>query len=112
MSGYIYLLRATGTNRYKIGRSKNPKSRSKRINYQSPVPVVLLDEFKCNNPVEAEKTIHRDCGRMRKHGEWFEFESEERARSLFNFHRITETGRDEPRMIVSEIGHYSQPSDV
>lgn len=102
-AGYIYLLRATGTNRYKIGRSKNPKSRNKRINYQSPVPVVLLTEFKCANPVKVEKVIHRDFSRYRRHGEWFKFESEEQAISLFNFHRINETGRDEPRLIADRF---------
>lgn len=70
--GYIYLVRAVGTNRYKIGRTKNPERRLERLKQQSPFSLKLVEIFHTEDCVTEEKRLHRIAAKYRSHGEWFD----------------------------------------
>lgn len=73
-SGYVYLLKAVGTPRYKIGRSNQPLARSQKITAQSPYPLTVLDCFWTPDCVADENFFHRKLSYCRVHGEYFEFD--------------------------------------
>lgn len=71
--GYVYLLKAEGTPRYKIGRSNNPLKRGQKITVQSPYPLTVVDRFWSPDCVTDEIFFHRKFSEYRVHGEYFEF---------------------------------------
>ena len=74
-SGYVYLILAVSTQRYKIGRSINPDRRLKTLNLQSCYPLILLEQHFFEDSNFHERRIHRLLGEYRVHGEWFELPS-------------------------------------
>lgn len=74
--GWVYLVHAEGTNRYKIGRSVNPILRAKDLEKQSPYPLKLLKTFHTPDCVTDEEVLHRKFDCYRVHGEWFELPTE------------------------------------
>ncbi len=71
-AGWVYLIHAQGTNRYKIGRSIDPVSRYKTLQTQSPYPLVILDCFPTLDAATDEAYLHETLKEFRVHGEWFE----------------------------------------
>ncbi|MDV2997644.1 MAG: hypothetical protein N4J56_007349 [Chroococcidiopsis sp. SAG 2025] len=71
-SGYVYLIWAIGTPRYKIGKSKNPSARLEQLNAQSCYPLRLLETCFFDNCFYHEKRLHKVAERWRVHCEWFE----------------------------------------
>lgn len=74
--GYVYLLEAEN-NIYKIGRSRDLKTRVLTIQMHSPVKVILLHRFQSKNSIIAEETLHKKYAAKRKHGEWFDLNDRE-----------------------------------
>lgn len=74
-SGFIYVLTCEGSNRIKIGFSKNPEARLKQL--QTAAPGKL--EIACRWPTRQyyEHLIHSLLSRKRRHLEWFEMSAEE-----------------------------------
>lgn len=72
-SGYVYMLKAEGTPRYKIGRSNNPFKRGEKITVQSPYPLTVVDCFWSPDCVTDENFYHRRFEQYRVYGEYFEF---------------------------------------
>lgn len=70
--GYLYLLKARGTNRYKIGRSKNPLARHQALKNQSPYPLEIISTFYTLDAITDEIRLHEHFGDFRVYGEWFE----------------------------------------
>lgn len=70
-SGFIYLLHAEETPRYKIGLSIQPKQRRATINNQSPFPVYVVDCYPVDDMPTAETYWHQRFESVRVHGEWF-----------------------------------------
>lgn len=74
LPGYVYLIHAVGTNRYKIGRSINLQTRIQQLQRQSPYLLKIALAFKTSNPLWDE-AYWQDCYKdYRIHGEWFEFD--------------------------------------
>lgn len=73
--GFVYVLRAMETDRYKIGLSiRDMGYRQKELNRkQSPFPIYRFLVFKTDNPKKLETEFHQTFSSYRKHGEWFEF---------------------------------------
>ncbi len=71
-SGFIYLIRALGTNRYKIGYTRRLKKRIKELQGQSPFPIELKDCFCSKYPTGYEKLLHRVYQGQQVFREWFE----------------------------------------
>ncbi|MBW4480053.1 MAG: GIY-YIG nuclease family protein [Tolypothrix brevis GSE-NOS-MK-07-07A] len=98
-SGYIYLIRAVDTSRYKIGlTTRTPGERLAELNSsQSPYPLELIDYISVNDVHAAEKYYHQKYQSDRKHGEWFEFDSR-KLRSIASEFR---NHRKPPKPLVS-----------
>jgi hypothetical protein len=79
-AGYVYLIHAVGTNRYKIGRTQSVPYRLKRLRNQSPFELVLIDDFKSEDFCYDEAFLHQYLAKYRVYGEWFELSGE-----LLNF---------------------------
>lgn len=72
-AGYIYLIHAEGTNRYKIGRSVNPIARVGDIQKQSPYPLKIIKSAWTLDTHFDEAKLHQKFARRRVFGEWFNF---------------------------------------
>ncbi len=74
--GFIYLIHAVGSDRYKIGlTTRSVQARLAELNSsQSPYPLELIDWFETPNVTEDEKHFHDKYSAYRVHGEWFEFD--------------------------------------
>lgn len=76
-SSYVYILHAVGSDRYKIGYSKNPFNRAEEINgSQSPFPCIVIACVLVENAVLTEEVIHIKYQEFRVYGEWFRFSNE------------------------------------
>lgn len=73
--GYVYLAKMD-TGHHKIGYSVKPFERIKHFDTQMPVSVELAYKFPTDNPVMAEKMLHRRYDEYRVNGEWFELPKE------------------------------------
>ncbi|NES25921.1 MAG: GIY-YIG nuclease family protein [Symploca sp. SIO3E6] len=74
--GYIYLIHAVGSDRYKIGlTTRSVEARLAELNSsQSPYPLELIDWFETPNVTEDEAYFHEKYSAHRVHGEWFSFD--------------------------------------
>lgn len=72
-NGYVYLIHAEGTNRYKIGRSNNPVSRLETLKGQSPYPLKIILSVWTPDSVTSELYLHEKYREYRIYGEWFDF---------------------------------------
>jgi hypothetical protein len=81
VDGFIYLIRAVGTMRYKIGYSTKPSQRIRALQTHSPVPLEIVDTMPGNKSVEAY--LHAKFHECRVKGEWFEIADETRIRRMF-----------------------------
>lgn len=84
---YVYLFHATGTHRYKIGRTTDLRSRIVQLAVGAPLMVNLITYFETENSLQEESILHKKLASHRVHGEWFEFSPEqlEEVKKLFNF---------------------------
>ena len=75
--GFVYLIHAQGTRRFKIGlTTRHPEARLAELNgSQSPFPLELIDWFETDNVTADEGYLHEKFASYRVHNEWFEFDS-------------------------------------
>jgi hypothetical protein len=76
-AGYIYLIHAVGTNRYKIGLTvRTVEERLAELNSsQAAYPLKLVDSLAVLDVHATEKYYHQKYKSDRVYGEWFEFDS-------------------------------------
>ncbi len=68
--GFVYLFYCNG--KYKIGRSKNPTERMKRMaSAIMPFTIERIHSIGCKDAVFAEKQLHKKYAAKREKGEWF-----------------------------------------
>lgn len=77
--GYVYLLHAPEVQCYKIGRSKEIKSRVALLNIQLPFDVQLVHKIECADYISAEKALHLRFADKHLRGEWFALTDEDVA---------------------------------
>lgn len=68
-SGFVYILHAEGTNRFKIGYSAKPQNRCQDINQQSPFPIKLIHYYPSDDAYRDEQKLHKMFNHRRVHGE-------------------------------------------
>ncbi len=69
---YIFETLASGYGRvYKIGCSKDPKSRLNTTNIYSPYKCNMVGEWLVDNAKDTESELHRKFNKRRTSGEWF-----------------------------------------
>lgn len=88
--GFIYLIQARGTRRYKIGlTTRSVEQRFNELNSsQSPYPLELLEYIATDNVTETEGYLHSKFALQRRHGEWFEFSNRQLREVLREFDRL------------------------
>lgn len=88
--GFIYLIHARGTRRFKIGlTTRSVEQRFNELNSsQSPYPLELLEVIATNNVTETEGYLHGKFVLQRRHGEWFEFNNRQLREVLREFDRL------------------------
>jgi hypothetical protein len=70
--GFVYLIKANETDRYKIGFSVNPFQRIKDLQKICPFPLSLLHLIKTDDMTGVEKHFHIMFDKYRVSGEWFD----------------------------------------
>src|SRR5262249_39766761 len=68
----LYVIRAAGTTRFKIGLAIKPKSRLSGLKTGSCMPLELVSAIEIA-AIELERELHRALTPWRRHGEWFDF---------------------------------------
>jgi hypothetical protein len=88
--GFIYLIHAKGTRRYKIGlTTRNVEQRFNELNSsQSPYPLELIEFIETHNVTETEEYLHQKYDFQRRHGEWFEFNNRQLREVLREYDRL------------------------
>ncbi len=71
-TGYVYLIHALGTTRYKLGRSSDVSKRLEILGLQCPFPLKLLASAYVEDCVAEEKRLHKLAKDYHAHGEWFD----------------------------------------
>lgn len=74
--GFVYLMRS-GNGYYKIGISKNAKSRLYGLQRQFPIAIEIVHKIASNNYRNVEKYLHRKFSHKRAEYEWFKLEAED-----------------------------------
>lgn len=74
--GFVYLLQSD-TGFYKIGRTKNPKSRSKTFGVQLPFEVKFIATIATPDMHSLEAELHAHFASKRVNGEWFNLSPED-----------------------------------
>lgn len=75
--GYIYVLKADGSDFYKIGKSKEYTDRIKKLRIQLPFKVGIYCVFKTTSTDEVERLIHDQWKENRVNGEWFKIDEDQ-----------------------------------
>lgn len=68
---YIYLIKNSEDDTYKIGVAKNPKKRLAQLQTGNSSELLLVDTYQTENAFKIEKILHRRYSFLHKHGEWF-----------------------------------------
>lgn len=70
--GFVYLLKAAGTSRFKVGLSIEPSGRALTIGRQSPFPIEVVTCYGVDDMRSEEQMWHKKFEDSRVFGEWFE----------------------------------------
>src|SRR5687768_10537055 len=85
--GFIYLIHAVDTKRYKIGFTDTTIAKRMR-GLQTSCPFDLELVSQRSGELMLEQRLHSKLAKYRKRGEWFEFENHERALWFFHERRL------------------------
>ncbi len=93
--GFIYLIHAKGTRRFKIGlTTRSVEARFAELNgSQSPYPLELIEAIETDNVTTTEGYLHDKFRLQRRHGEWFEFDNRQLKEVLKEFDRLQNGNR-------------------
>lgn len=72
MAKYVYLISDKNSYSYKIGISKNPKTRLKQLQTGSDRELVICKQVLCENADQVEASLHHIYSMNNIKGEWFE----------------------------------------
>lgn len=74
---YLYIIRCSNSNFYKIGSSENPKKRLQMLQGGCPYPLNLIYKRRYKKATETERFLHKKYQNKQKIREWFEFSETE-----------------------------------
>ena len=70
--GYVYVIQSeTSSPQYKIGRSKDPVGRIKKLGVLLPFDIETIHVIETDNAVRLESDLHEEFYALRVRGEWF-----------------------------------------
>ncbi|WP_414756584.1 GIY-YIG nuclease family protein [Anabaena sp. CCY 9910] len=103
-NGWVYLVHAEGTPRYKIGRSINPSVRLSQLQGQSPYPLVIKECVWTPDAIDFEQSLHEEFHKNRVFGEWFEFiDHPDFTNTIDAYDRFCWYGRKDIQLISQHI---------
>lgn len=70
---YLYIMKTSGQDLYKIGVSKNPEERLDSLQTGNGEELELVFKFKTNYDFKLETNLHNSYKTNRTIGEWFQF---------------------------------------
>lgn len=74
--GYLYVIRAVGTNLYKIGiTSRSVADRLKELQTGNPIKLEVVRSYQFIGTSKIERELHEHLYAYRRSGEWFELSS-------------------------------------
>ena len=74
MNKYVYLILCEASGNLKIGISKSPQIRIKKLQTSSGEKLRLIKSYKSEYYNYIEKSLHNRFSHIRKEGEWFEYD--------------------------------------
>lgn len=101
--GYIYVVHAVNTDRYKIGKSVNPHNRLASLSKQAPYKLKLLFSFAVQDMSKTEKQLHQHFVDKQVNSEWFQLSSDD-IEYLKSWSRSYQ-----PRMLTDNLDALSRP---
>lgn len=99
-AGWVYLL-VCGWH-YKIGKSKNVKSRVSDLQTSSPYKIELVCAVWCDNMASVERELHKEFAEHRTNGEWFDFSSSINIDEVFYRYISVAVGQTQIIIILDE----------
>lgn len=72
----VYLMKMLSESNYKIGVSKNPKTRLKNIQTGNSSDVIIISCYESEYAHKIEKTLQRRYNSLNTRGEWFQLSIE------------------------------------
>lgn len=97
----VYIIRAIGVDRIKIGVTDDPARRLAEIQAMSPVPLEIIDVLE-GHAYETEATMHALASACHSHGEWF-VESTALPIALNWFQGVRESVKYAARLMAQHI---------
>ena len=88
--GYIYLLQAVGTDKFKIGRATDVARRIRELQTGSPIKIRYVYHAYVHNANLCEMELHNKFSHQREIGEWFALTSEDVKSCIFLMRLIQE----------------------
>jgi hypothetical protein len=77
LPGFIYLVHAVGTDRFKIGRALNVPIRLRALQTSSPLKIRYVYHACVENMSQSEMELHQKFSHKREIGEWFVLTTED-----------------------------------
>ena len=74
LPGFVYVLKSSVNDLYKIGMAQDVAKRLHEINFASPVEVLLIHTIFSECMPWAEANLHHKYIKQRHHGEWFQLQ--------------------------------------
>lgn len=88
--GYIYLLQAVSTDKFKIGRATDVTRRIRELQTGSPIKIRYVYHAYVHNANLCEMELHNKFSSQREIGEWFALTSEDVKSCIFLMRLIQE----------------------
>lgn len=101
--GYVYLVWAEGTDRYKIGSAGYPAKRLRELQTGSPIQLQLIAEKESSDYERQEKLQHQRWAKQRIQGEWFRFHPTQMPEVLGGFDLIDTWSSDRIELMLDEL---------
>lgn len=79
---YVYIIKISRKNIYKIGKSDDPQGRLQSLQTASPHKLHIVHTFKADNASAAEEALHEILHKHRMEGEWFNIPKPQSERLL------------------------------
>lgn len=85
---FVYLLKNTSNDEYKIGISKHPQQRLSEVQTGNASKIEIIDTFETEYAYKIETSLHNKYGYVRKEGEWFTLSLKEEVEFISDCKRI------------------------
>jgi hypothetical protein len=108
LPGFIYLVHAKGTNKFKIGRTIDVLTRVKDLQTGCPLTIRYVYHAYVGNMSSCEQDLHRKFATKREIGEWFSLTREDVELCIFFMRLLQEPQPPSSPVFVKELSPVAQ----